>query len=94
MGHYQSRGKHRLITQQIRQIPIINEKGMMTDAFYLWMLSVSNLDPILGAGSPEGAVTATPGRLYVNTSGSAGSVLYVKQLSDISGDRSKGWLLV
>jgi hypothetical protein len=32
-----------------------------------------------GVGSPNGAVTASPGSLYLNTSGGAGTTLYVKE---------------
>jgi hypothetical protein len=41
-----------------------------------------------GAGSPEGVVTAPPGSLYLNTSGGAGTSLYVKE----SGSGNTGWV--
>lgn len=41
-----------------------------------------------GAGSPEGAVAASPGTMYVNLSGGAGTTLYVKE----SGSGSTGWV--
>jgi hypothetical protein len=41
-----------------------------------------------GAGSPEGVVTASSGSLYLNTSGGAGTTLYVKQ----SGTGNTGWV--
>lgn len=40
-----------------------------------------------GAGSPEGAVTAAVGTLYLRTDGSAGTTLYVKE----SGTGNSGW---
>jgi hypothetical protein len=40
-----------------------------------------------GAGSPEGAITAPVGSLYLNTSGGAGTSLYVKE----SGAGNTGW---
>lgn len=40
-----------------------------------------------GTGSPEGAVTAVVGSLYTDTSGGAGSTLYVKE----SGSGNTGW---
>lgn len=40
-----------------------------------------------GNGSPEGAVTAAVGSLYLNTAGGAGTVLYVKQ----TGTGNTGW---
>uniref|UniRef100_A0A6M3L3I4 Putative pectate lyase n=1 Tax=viral metagenome TaxID=1070528 RepID=A0A6M3L3I4_9ZZZZ len=41
-----------------------------------------------GAGSPEGAVSAGPGSLYLNTNGGAGTTLYVKE----SGSGNTGWV--
>jgi len=42
----------------------------------------------VGAGTPEGSVTADPGSLYLNTSGGYGTTLYVK----VSGSASNtGW---
>lgn len=41
-----------------------------------------------GVGSPEGVLTAPPGSLYSNTSGGAGTTLYVKE----SGTGNTGWV--
>lgn len=42
-----------------------------------------------GAGSPEGRITGDVGDLYLNRSGGAGTVLYVKE----SGQRTNtGWI--
>jgi len=42
-----------------------------------------------GAGGPNGAVTASPGAIYLNTSGGAGTTLYVKE----SGvNTNTGWV--
>lgn len=41
-----------------------------------------------GAGSPEGSVTANVGSLYTNTSGGAGTTLFVKE----SGSGNTGWI--
>jgi len=43
-----------------------------------------------GSGSPEGVVVATPTRLYMNTAGTAGNILYIKK----SGTGNTGWILV
>jgi Pectate lyase superfamily protein len=42
----------------------------------------------MGAGSPEGVVTAFPGSTYMNTSGGANTTLYVKE----SGSGNTGWV--
>jgi len=41
-----------------------------------------------GAGSPEGALTANIGSLYLRTDGDAGTTLYIKE----SGTGSTGWV--
>lgn len=61
-----------------------------TEYFQTWMAQVSdaitNLQPILGEGSPEGVVTASPVRLYIDT---LTNNLYAK----IIGDGATGWQL-
>lgn len=45
--------------------------------------------PVPGHGDPNGVVTASPGRLYVDLDGGAGVTLYVKE----SGvDTNVGWV--
>lgn len=41
-----------------------------------------------GAGSPEGAITAVVGSMYTNTTGGAGTTLYVKE----TGTGNTGWV--
>lgn len=43
-----------------------------------------------GTGSPEGVISAEPTTLYMDDSGSAGSILYVKK----TGAGDTGWILV
>lgn len=60
------------------------------DVFREYARAVNDLDDrsvLRGAGSPEGVVTASPGRLYVNTNGGAGTTLYCKE----SGTGDTGW---
>jgi hypothetical protein len=42
-----------------------------------------------GTGSPEGVVTSPPGRLYFQTDGASGSMLWIKE----SGTGNTGWAL-
>ena len=50
-----------------------------------------NLSTVLtGSGSPEGAIEAEPTQMYMDTAGSAGSILYIKQ----TGISDTGWILV
>lgn len=62
-----------------------------------WQEAVLDLSTVLsemaltrvryGTGSPEGSVTAGIGSLYVDTAGSTGTTLYVKE----SGTGNTGW---
>ena len=50
-----------------------------------------NLSTVLtGSGSPEGVLEAEPTQLYMDTSGSAGNILYIKK----TGVSDTGWILV
>ena len=48
----------------------------------------------MGSGSPEGVVEAKQTRLYMNSAGAAGNILYIKKTDDVAGDRTKGWILI
>ena len=74
--------------------PITRDDGTMEQAFRQWTQDASLSIPIVGAGSPEGVVEARQYSLYLDTTGSAGSIQYRKMQPDVLGDRSKGWVLV
>jgi hypothetical protein len=46
-----------------------------------------------GTGSPEGVVEALATRRYMDSTGVSGSVMYIKQVDDVAGDTSLGWVL-
>lgn len=73
---------------------IVDEQGNQTNRMRAWTEEVSALDILIGTGTPEGAIEARQGRLYMDDSGAAGSILYVKRDPDIAGDKTKGWILV
>lgn len=73
--------------------PIVNKDGTMARQFQEWQSLVTKLLPILGTGDPEGAVKANQNQHYYDTSGAAGSVLYIKMVDDVAGDKSQGWRL-
>ena len=83
-----------MIIAPILNQPIVEEDKTMSRAFSAWAGSVSDLGVFTGSGSPEGVVNAGITRFYMNTAGTAGSILYVKKLTNISGDASRGWILV
>ena len=82
------------IVQPNAEQPIINKAGSMSDAFRLWAAAITRLDPIVGTGSPEGVISAGVTRLYMDDAGTAGSILYIKQLAQITNDPKNGWILV
>lgn len=74
--------------------PIVDDSGKMAQAFRTWTLDASLSIPIVGTGSPEGLVAARQFQLYIDSTGSAGSIEYRKMLAEIGGDRTQGWILV
>ena len=68
--------------------------GISTPRTKIWVDGVTDLQILTGEGSPEGAEEGVQGKLYMDTIGTAGSILYVKRDADISGDRTQGWILV
>jgi len=74
--------------------PIVEDNGTMSQPFRQFTQDVSLGIPIVGSGSPEGVVEARQYSLYLDTAGGAGTIQYRKMQPDISGDRTKGWVLV
>ncbi len=78
--------------------PVVTESGFMQLQFQLFLsdlvLSVNRHDIIIGTGSPEGVVYAVVGQEYMDDSGAAGAIKYIKRDVDIAGDTTKGWILV
>ena len=83
----------------IAQLPInetlVDEEGKVSRGRAQEMMrQLVQLSIMTGSGSPEGVVDAKITTLYMNTAGTAGSILYIKKLADISGDRTQGWILI
>lgn len=76
----------------VPETPIVHANGTVTDPFRTWGNRVGRSIPIVGSGSPEGVVEAPQFTLYIRSDGTTGSLIYVKKLTDISGDRSQGWV--
>ena len=71
--------------------PITDDKGAITSVFRSWANLVSNNLPLVGTGTPEGALEAPQYSLYIDESTPLSPVQYRKMLPDVSGDRTKGW---
>jgi hypothetical protein len=74
--------------------PVVNPDGTMSEPFRAWVQQITGLQMLTGSGSPEGVVSAPVTTQYMDTAGTAGSILYIKKLADIGADPKKGWILV
>lgn len=72
-------------------VPIVNPDGTLTDSANLFFSVLAKLTIIPGDTAPEGVVVADVTRLYLDTSR---GFVYIKNLDNIGGDRSKGWVRV
>jgi len=73
---------------------LAEQSGTPTERTAEWIEAMTrqiNFNTVIsGTGSPEGVVTATPRKLYMDENGTAGSILYIKK----SGTGNTGWILV
>lgn len=74
--------------------PIVDENGIMTLDMSNFINIIGRLTIAEGAGSPESVLSANVSKLYMDTAGTAGSILYVKRDAAIGGDTTQGWILV
>lgn len=73
---------------------IVDQEGVMSNRMEAWVGQVTELQPLAGAGSPEGFFEANQTRFYVDLLGTTGAILYVKRDANIGGDKTKGWIVV
>ena len=84
-----------VIKQPIINQPLVDDSGRIVEGRPReWVRLVTELAILEGSGTPEGNVEAAVTRLYMDTAGTAGNILYIKRDPDIAGDRSRGWILV
>lgn len=74
--------------------PIVDADGTMAQPFRQFTQDASLSIPIIGVGSPEGVVEARQYSLYIDSTGSSGSIEYRKMQPSIAGDTSQGWAAV
>lgn len=74
--------------------PVVDDNGRPLRNLNLFSEGASRLPMLKGVGSPEGVVASRQDRLYRNTAGTAGNILYVKNVDDVAGDKTLGWILV
>ena len=74
--------------------PIIEQDGSLTAQSRAYFKTVTDRALIIGTGNPDAIVEAEQGAQYMDDAGTAGNILYIKQVADIGGDKSLGWVLV
>ena len=82
------------ITPPSANRPLLDDQGTMTQQTRKFMNAIARLSILEGSGSPEGVIEARATRLYMDTAGVAGAILYIKQSDSVSGDKKTKWILV
>jgi len=75
------------------QRPLLSATGVASREFRLWSLLITDRALIVGNGNPEGVIDARIGAEYADLEGTTGAIKYFKQLDNIGGDKTKGWIL-
>lgn len=73
---------------------VVDDNGKPLRNLNLFSEAASRLPMLKGTGSPEGVVASRQDRIYRDITGVAGSILYVKNVDDVAGDKTLGWILV
>lgn len=74
--------------------PVVDGKGYPARQLQDFFLEVERESLIIGTGSPEGVIAASQGQEYMDDSGVAGAIKYIKRDADVGGDRKLGWILI
>ena len=84
------------ITRLNASTPLLNPvTGLPFDQFRIFLLQVQERGLLIGTGSPEGVIEAEQGQEYMDDTGTAGNIKYIKRdADDGAGDKSKGWILI
>lgn len=82
------------ITNLSTDRPILDSDNVLTQQSRLYFRTLTNQALIIGTGNPEGVEAAEQGATYMDDTGTAGSIFYIKRDDDIGGDDTQGWILV
>ena len=75
--------------------PLLNDDGSPSTQFNTWLKVITSQSMIIGSGTPESVVPAIQASIYMDDTGLAGAILYIKRDADDGlGDTTKGWILV
>ncbi len=84
----------RRVAQPDPNKPLVDERGGQSEQMRVWTRLITNQALIIGTGNPEGVVEAEQGASYMDDTGTAGNIKYIKRDADIGGDKTQGWILV
>lgn len=76
------------------QFPVVEKDGTPSQILREWALRVTNNQPIISTGNPEGVLEAPQYTLYIDEAVPTAPVQYRKMLPEIGGDRKQGWVVV
>ena len=83
------------ITTLSLERPIVESDGSLTLQSRTFFRTLFTQSLIIGTGSPEGVVQAEQGSSYMDNTGTAGNIKYIKRDNDDgAGDKTIGWILV
>lgn len=74
--------------------PFLDENGALSSEARAWTQIITLRALIIGTGSPNGIIEAVQGAEYMDDTGTAGNIKYIKRDSDVGGDKSLGWYLI
>ena len=84
----------RQITIYNPRVPLTEEDKSASAAFNFWIKQVTEGGLLIGDGTPVGNVEAQQGVMYMDESGIAGAILFIKQQAEVAGDKTQGWVAV
>lgn len=73
---------------------LVDKNGIPKQHFRIFLQEVFQNSLLIGEGDPNGVIEAPQGREYMNEIGTPGSVKWIKQLADVGGDKSLGWVAI
>ena len=83
------------VTQPSHNRPIVDDSGILSNEFNVWVQTITNRTLIISTGSPEGVIEAIQGAEYMDDTGTVGAIKYIKRDNDDGlGDKTKGWILI
>lgn len=75
-------------------IPVVDKNGNASNELTSWFQVITDRAIIIGSGSPDGVIEAYQGAEYMDLNGVASAIKYIKQFSDVGGNKTLGWVLI